>query len=107
MKNGKKNSLNKLKIEDEVITDGQQIEDEVVNYFHALFNGHHNASLINTGVPFVPDYTGLQNYLTGLGSLPDSAKEEIEEDITLEELEDIVKYCENNKSPGLDGIVYE
>ena len=87
MKNGKKNSLSELKIEDEVTSDSEKIEEEIVNYFHALFNGHHNASLVNTGEPFVPDNTGLGSYLTGLGSLPDSAKSEIEEDITMEELE--------------------
>ena len=107
MKNSKKNSLNKLKIEGVVVSDAKIIEDVVTKFFHALFNGHHNTNLEDTGDPFVPDYSGLDSYLAGLGSLPDEARDELEKDITIEELRDIVKDSENNKSPGLDGLSYE
>ena len=62
MKNSKKNSLNKLKIDGVVESDAKVIEDKVVHFFNALFNGHHDAKLVDTGVPFVPDYSGLDSY---------------------------------------------
>ena len=107
MKNSKKNSLNKLKIDGVVESDAKVIEDKVVHFFNALFNGHHDAKLVDTGVPFVPDYSGLDSYLDGIGSLPDMAKDELESVMTMEELREIVKESANNKSPGLDGISYE
>ena len=53
------------------------------------------------------DYSGLDSYLAGLGSLPDLVRDELEKDILIDELRDIVKESVNNKSPGLDGISYE
>ena len=75
----------------------------LTQYFHALFNGYHNSSLVNTGSSFLPDYS----YLAGLGTLPNLVRDEMEKDIIMEELRDIVKECGNNKSPGLDGLSYE
>ena len=46
---------------------------------------------------FVPDFSGLDSFLDGLGSLPDMAKDELESAMTVEELRYI----------GLDGISYE
>ena len=61
-------------------------------FFNALLNGHHDTNLVDTGTPFVPDYSGLDSYLDGLGALPDVAKDEIEERMTIEELRYIIKY---------------
>ena len=107
IKNGKKNSLNKLKIDGIYESDTKIIEDKVVEFFNSLFNGHHNARLEDTGSPFQPDFVGLDSYLQGLGSLPDSDRDELEGDISIEELRKIVVGCDNNKSPGLDGLSYE
>ena len=107
MKNSKKNSLNKLKIDGVEVSEAKVIEEKVVQFFNALFNGHHDAQLLDTGVPFVPDYSGLNSYLDGLGSLPDRDRDEMEGEMTMEELREIVKGSANNKSPGLDGISYE
>ena len=49
VKNAKKNSLDKQKIKNEVSEDQQEIEDEVLVFFNALFNGHHNSDIVNTG----------------------------------------------------------
>ena len=106
-KNSQKNSLKKLKINGAVVEDGTAIEEEVTNFFNALFNGHHNTRLENTGEAFVPDFSGLDTYLAGLGFLPDMVRDDMEKDFLIEELRDIVKECENNKSPGLDGLSYE
>ena len=106
-KNNQKNSLKKLKINGAVVEDATVIEAEVTKFFHALFNGYHDTNLVNTGIPFVPDFSSLDSYLSGLGSLPDLVRDGMENDILMEELSDIIKECENNKSPGLDGLSYE
>ena len=85
--------------------DGKIIEDEVLLYFGALFNGHHNVKLENTGVPFVPDNSCLDEFLAGLGVLSDEVS--MHEDITADELEEIIKDSDNDKSPGLYGLPYE
>ena len=55
----------------------------------------------------MPDFSGLESYLAGLGSLPDMVRDELVKDISIEELIENVKESENNKSPGLDGLSYE
>ena len=107
MKNGKKNSINELKIDGKKESDAKIIEEKVVGFFNALFNGHHNSDLEDTGSPFQPDYSGLDSYLQGLTSLPEPDKEDLENKMSIEELRNIVKSCDNNKSPGLDGLSYE
>ena len=107
MKNIKKNSLSQLKINGVVVSDPKVVEEKVTNFFNALLNGHHDTSLVDTGTPFVPDFSGLDAFLEGLGSLPDIARDELETAMTLEELRYIIKDSQNNKSPGLDGISYE
>ena len=62
-----KNSLFSLRVQDRVITDQGEIENEVVNFFGALFNGHHDTSLTNRGSPFIPDNGHLDEMLQDLG----------------------------------------
>ena len=64
----------KLKINGSVVSDETVIEDKVLGFFYALLNGHHDTHLVDTGVPFVPDYSGLDTSFEGLESLPDIAK---------------------------------
>ena len=56
----------KLKVNGSIVDDQEQIEGFVVAFFNALFNGHQNADLENTGVPFVPNFSNLDTYLDGL-----------------------------------------
>ena len=84
-----------------------KIEETVVNFFGALFDGHHNFDLVDTGVPFVPDFIYLGEFLDDLGKLSDSDREMLHVDVCFEELSEIIKKCDNNKSPGLDGLPYE
>ena len=107
MKNACKNSLSKLKIDGEEETDKQLIENEVLAFFKALFNGHHNSDLINTGTSFQPNFSHISEFLSVLEKLPDDEQKEIEMAMEEEELEEIVMKSSNNKSPGLDGISYE
>ena len=51
----KKHDLSSLKINWKVETDSSLIEKQVLSFFNALFNGHHNMDLIDTGSPFVPN----------------------------------------------------
>ena len=102
-----KNNLNSIKIAGKVVKDRQVIEDEILKYFGALFNGHHDVNLVDTGVSFIPDNQYLGDFLEGLGSLNDNDSDVMHKNIDMEELDEVVKNCENNKSPGLDGLTYE
>ena len=106
IKNGNK-SVNKLKIEGRIVSDENLIEREVTSFFRALFNGHHNTALVDTGSPFVPDNSVLSDFLQDLACMDTMNSEKLEEDIDIDELDHVIKMCENGKSPGLDGICYE
>ena len=102
-----KNHILSLKIGNEVVSDEKAIKQEVLGFFGALFNGHHNASLQNTGTPFVPSNTHLDVFLDGLTSMCSESSDKLDEDVDIEELDCVIKQCPNNKSPGIDGINYE
>ena len=92
---------------DDNISDNVKIEETVVNFFHALFNGFHDRNLINTGSSFIPDNSNLPDFLQNLQSMDACDAEILEGDIAIDELDFVVKNCANNKSPGLDGLSYE
>ena len=103
----KSNNITSLKIGGQVVTNESQIEEKVLSFFGALLNGHHNSDLTNTGVPFAPNNSFQAEFLQGLSSMDNEVSEELHEDIDIEEIDDIIKNCENNKAPGLDGLGYE
>ena len=107
MKNSKKCNLNQLKINGEIVNEEKVIEEKVTSFFKALLNGHHDRNLEDTGSPFSPDWSHLDEFLDGLGRLDDDQRDNMHRDIEFDELENVVKSCEANKSPGLDGISYE
>ena len=107
MKNAAKNNIKSLKIGNIVSEDKVAIEEEITNFFHALFNGHHNTSLEDTGEPFKADDSGIDYFLRDLCALPDDERDSLVKEIKIEELEQIVDECDHNKSPGLDGLCYE
>ena len=102
-----KNVATGMKINKQIVTDKKIIEEEVVNFFTALFNGHHGKDLKDTGVPFVPDWSGLNPFLEDLGRISDVEREEIIQDIEQDEVHEILDDCPNMKSPGMDGLTYE
>ena len=102
-----KNNVNSLKIGGVNVKDQGKIEEEVLKFFGALFNGHHDVNLVDTGVPFVADNEHLDEFLEGLGSLSDSDRDKLHVNINMEELSEVLKNADNNKSPGLDGLQYE
>ena len=56
MVSGQQNTLHKLKINQVVTEDQNEIEEEVLKFFNSLFNGHHNVDLADTGTSFEPDF---------------------------------------------------
>ena len=107
-KNFLKNNHGELKINGQVVDNREEVENEVLTYYGALFNGHHNRDLIDTGKPFVPDDSHLQDFLSGLGKLSPENQANLVKDLTFEQVEEVIKHdCDYNKSPGLDGITYE
>ena len=103
----RKNNIGALKVDGIVVKDSADIENIVTSFFTALFNGHHNRQLEDTGSSFIPDYTKLNEFLSDLGSLNDFESEQMHADVLVDDLDDILKQCKNNKSPGLDGLTYE
>ena len=102
-----KNNVKSLKIGGVTVNDQGKIEEEVLKFFGALFNGHHDVNLVDTGVPFVADNKYLGEFLEGLGNLSDTDRDKLHVDLTMEELSEVIKNADNNKSPGLDGLPYE
>lgn len=98
-KNFKKNTLQELKIENNITSDKNIIEAAVLKYFGALFNGHHDRQGQDTGQPFVPDYSGLPEFLEGLGSLSQENQANLVKPLSYEVIKKIVLHdCDNNKS---------
>ena len=93
-----KNNIEALKVDGAVVKDNSLIEKTVTSFFGALFNGFHNSDLQITGVPFEPDFSAFNEITNGLGYMTDSESRDMEEAVSMEELEDILKTCKNNKS---------
>ena len=96
-----------MRINNTVCKDSEIIEREVISYFNTLFNGFHDKNLQNTGVSFKADDTHVDYLTRRLNFLSDEDRDDLVKPMTLDELEQIVKACKKNKSPGLDGICYE
>ena len=107
-KNFNKNSLQSMKIDGEVTSDKHKKEENVLKFFGALFNGHHDRNGEDTGHPFIPDYADLPNFLENLSKLSQSSKNNLVKSLTYEQVKFVIfKKCDRNKSPGLDGLPYE
>ena len=108
LRHGNRNNLLKLKIGGHVVEDSETIENHILHFYHALFNGHHNTDLVDSGSPFLPDNSCLNEMLTGLTTMGKDDSEKLHQDVTYEEVDFIVnKKCADNKAPGIDGLSYE
>ena len=103
----KKTSMDKLKINGVISSSQDHIEAEVINFFSALLNGHHDVNLRDSGSPFSPDNTCLPEMLNGLPSLEADSSEALHCNVDVEEVEYVIGKCASNKAPGLDGLTYE
>jgi hypothetical protein len=106
------NNLKKMRFtnsegQEEITEDESKIEELAVNFYDALLTGRHNKDLVDTGVPFQPSDRHLEEFLDRLPTLSEESKTRLIKEMTLEELENIVKNLPNGKSPGLDGLPYE
>lgn len=96
------------------MVDYMQKEDEYFERIHADPDGLYYppdpveaSEPVDTGSPFVPDLSELDLFLEGIPTLSEDERRALELPFSLEELEDALKTCASNKSPGLDGITYE
>ena len=103
----KKCNIEKLKVNGAVTDDTGLIENEVLGFYGALFNGHHDTNLVDTGSTFSPDNSNLDEMLENVCSMERIEAGCLEGDLSLEELDVVIKECPNNKAPGLDGLSYE
>ena len=106
MKNGSCN-ISALKVNNNIVHDQDEIEDEIMGFFSALFNGHHMSDLSVGSSSFVPDNSFLTEFLSDLPSLDPSVANTMHSKIEAWELDKVILECNNNKSPGLDGLNYE
>ena len=118
-KHGNKSKLNKLKVnvsesnpDGNVISDQNRIEQEILGFLNPLFNGFHRPGPIggkpvNAGSTFIQDTSHLDKFLDGLGRLSPESRDSLEEPVELQGLLEVIKDCEKNKSPGIDGLPYE
>ena len=106
-KKGQSNNMAKLKIDGVEVENRAQVEEEAVQFFMKLFQGHHGKNGVDTGKQFIPDFTHLQEFLSDLGSLDDATRDKMEKEVSLEEVQQVVKDAQCNKAPGLDGLTYE
>ena len=87
--------------------DPQVIEDALTNFFDSLLNGRMDKDLNDTGQQFQPDYSDLEDFLSNLTALSPAAQAVLEKELSLEELQWIIKTCPYGSAPGLDGLTYE
>ena len=104
---GKKGFVSALNINGVPENDETLIEDHILKYFNALFNGHHDSALVDTGRPFEPENRFLSQMLQDLTKMDDHDIYGMEDEITCDEIEYVLKHASLNKSPGLDGLSYE
>lgn len=111
-KSSEATSLSSLDIGGVEVDDPVQIEQEIRGYFGAVLNGHHRSDPaggqpIDTGCPFQPDYTDMDEFMEEIGELSEGEADSLEGQLTLEELYTALEGCANDKAPGEDGISYE
>ena len=59
----------------QVLSEQDEVQQEILSYFEALFQGHHMAMTaspepFDSGTPFTPDMDKVSTFLAGLPSLP-------------------------------------
>ena len=96
----------------QVLRDPDDVQQEVLTYFEAIFQGRHTATAArpephDSGTLFTPDLNKAATFLAGLPTLPPQHSDALEQPFTLPELEAAVETAAVAKSPGLDGLSYE
>ena len=114
-----KSGLTKLKVSEDgivgykhnkpmvVTEDLRRIEEETISFMDALLNGRQNQHLEDTGNSFRPDYTYLEYFLGNMSQLSAASQDSLVEDVSCEEVEEVLKSSKTGKAPGLDHLPYE
>jgi hypothetical protein len=95
-----------------VLERAAEVEQEVVNYFEALFQGRHAATAdrpepFDSGRRFEPDFSDFAAFTAGMPQLQPHQREEMDLPINVPELEAAAAAAASGKAPGLDGLPYE
>ena len=95
-----------------ILTDQDEVEVVITDYFQALFHGRHVATADrpephDSGRPFVPDFAEFRYFTRALPSLDGFQRESLELPFNLPELTAAVAGAAGGRSPGLDGLTYE
>ena len=90
--------IRELKHGEKIINKPDEILEEMRNLYTTLFKNKKNISI---------EEKPLSHVKNNLIKLNDSEKEDMEKEITLDELHTIIEKSENNKSPGPDGYSNE
>ena len=112
-RHGRAGSLLALCRGESVTRDSEEIENSIVDFFTALFNGQHRTvpgsdEPIDTGVGFTPDRSREGEFLSDrLGKVKPELFDSLLKEFTVEELKLALKSCARERSPGLDGLPYE
>jgi hypothetical protein len=97
----------------DVLRDPEAVQQEIFQYFGALFNGRHVATAadpvpVDSGQPFEPSRPeAAAAFLGGLPRLPADVSARLDRPFTLPELKAAVASAAANKSTGLDGLSYK
>ena len=95
-----------------MLTEPAEVEEEVLSYVEALFQGCHAATPArpephDSGQPFVPDFTHLPEFLQDIKDMDRFQSETMDLLINLPELQQAVAKVALEKAPGMDGLPYE
>ena len=98
VKRGDNTNFRELMVDGTLVQDKDRVEEEIINFFQTLFNGNHRSvegepDPVDTGVPFQPDFQNLGEFLQDVGQVPEEEKEELENPLSLEEVEMAIKTC--------------
>ena len=96
----------------QVLTEPAEVEEEIHNYFEALFQGRHVATVArpephDSGQPFAPDFTHLPEFLQDIRVMDRVQSESLDMPVDLQELQQAIAAAASGKAPGLDGLPYE
>ena len=94
---GKKSLLNILNDQNQTMKTQKGIEEHTVKFYKNLFSSRS------------PGQADIDQYLnsTNMNVIPEDLSDWLDRDITLEEMDEVVKGFANNKSPGSDGLTAE
>ena len=97
--NQEKALIRTLKISDETIIDRTRILDEISNFYEKLYT--------SKGTEPADAWIGEIRATTDIPTITDDSKDELVKEMTISDLQQIIKSCPINKSPGNDGLPKE